>query len=273
MMAMMRSPRIRFFPATILPSLPVSLNISLLHAILLNTAALTVLIFHLRLVLIRILLLLEICTIHRGIISMLHIASYLRWLPAPSHCTGRCRSRRCKISRNMRSTQWRERTGGHVLRRQIRRLSGIGFASGILIPIVFRVQVEASLGQARISETTFDLAVFGNESLAFQRRRMALPTSRSREGAKTGQIGHAWIPALMTVVCRRRSAFVTILSVGMSVDAIRTVAPGAILTDDHLAAALLRWGLQGHALALVDVVLPSRHLVGTYARSYPTKDD
>lgn len=59
----------------------------------------------------------------------------------------------------------------------------------------------------------------------------------------------------------------------MSVDAIRTVAPGAILTDDHLAAALLRWGLQGHALALVDVVLPSRHLVGTYARSYPTKDD
>ena len=275
MMVTMKSPRTRFLPATILPSLPVSLNISLLHAILLNTAALTVLIFHLRLVLIRILLLLGVCTIHRGIISMLHIASYWRWLPAPSHCTGRCRSRRCKISRNTRSTQWRERTGDHVLRRQIRqirRLSGIGFASGILIPIVFRVHVETSLGQARIHETTFDLTVFGNESLAFQRRRMALPTSRSREGAKTGQIGHAGI-FLMTVVCRRRSAFVTILSVGMSVDAIRTVAPGAILTDDHLAAALLRWGLKGHALALVDVVLPSRHLVGTYARSYPTKDD
>ena len=261
MMFMMRSPRIRFLPATILPSLPVSLDISLLHAILLNTAALTVLIFHLRLVLIRILLLLGVCTIRRGIISMLHISTYWRWLPAPGHCTGRCcRRRTSRIS--MRSTQWRERTGGHVLRRQIRRLSGIGFASGILIPIVFRVQVEASLGQARISETAFDLTVFGNESLAFQRRRMALPTSRSREGAKTGQIGHAGLFALMTVVCRRRSAFVTILSVGMSVDAIRTVAPGTVLTDGHLAAALLYRGLQGHALALVDVVLPSRHLVG-----------
>lgn len=251
MMVMMRSPRIRFLPATILPSLPVSLNMSLLHAILLNTAALTVL------VLIRILLLLGVCTIRRGIISMLHISTYWRWLPAPGHCTGRyCRRRTSR--RSMRSTQWRERTGG-----QIRRLSGIGFASGILIPIVFRVQVEASLGQARIPETAFDLTVFGNESLAFQRRRMALPTSRSREGAKTGQKSHAGLPALMTVVCRIRSAFVTILSVGMSVDAIRTVAPGAVLTDDHLAAALLRWGLQGHALALVDVVLPSRHLVGT----------
>ena len=124
------------------------------------------------------------------------------------------------------------------------------------------MNVKAALGQAGISETTLDPTVFGNESLAFQRRRMAFPTSRSREGAKTGQKGHAGLFALMTVVCRRRSAFVTILSVGMSVDAIRTVAPGTVLTDGHLAAALLHRGLQGHALALVDVVLPSRHLVG-----------
>ena len=119
------------------------------------------------------------------------------------------------------------------------------------------MQIKTSLGHARISEPTLDLAVFGNEALTFNRRGVTLPASRSGERAHARKVGHAWLTAL-AAICRR-PALAIVLAVRVVVNAIRTITARTVLADDHLLPTFLRGGLEGHAFALVHVVFPAWH--------------